>query len=372
MKKNAADIRRYKAFTLIELLVVIAIIAVLIALLLPAVQQAREAARRTQCKNNLKQIGLALHNYHSTHDTFPLGVTSAIYSLARDYNVKQNLSVHALILPYVEAKQVYDALNFSFGCEDDTGQWAYQVNKTGTNAQIKAFVCPSDPNAGMPDHNSTTNTNNYYACVGTTMNFSKLGDSSGGTTTVPSLNVATINWPSTGLFTFMSSYGIRHCTDGTSNTIAFAEAVVGTQQLQWGQRRIGLNSVSAVVALDDAKSNPTSALNSLLACSRAWTTRSGGSVDQQRGENWAHGCMAMTLFNTIATPNDFQDEWTHCSRIGSTARADISNSDSYHPGGVNALMADGSVKFFKDSINRQTWWALGTKNGGEVISSDSF
>jgi prepilin-type N-terminal cleavage/methylation domain-containing protein/prepilin-type processing-associated H-X9-DG protein len=364
--------RGRKGFTLIELLVVIAIIAVLIALLLPAVQAAREAARRSQCVNNLKQLGLGLHNYHSTHDVFPLGVTSAMYDLNRNFNVKQNLSLHAQILPYIEQKQVYDAINFSFGCEDATGTWAYRVNMTGTNAQIKTFICPSDPNAGMPDHNNTTNTNNYYGCVGTTMNFSKIGDTSAGATSVPNLNVSTINWPSTGLFTFMTAYGIRNCTDGTSNTIAMAEAVVGTQSLQWGQRRIGLNSVSAVVPLDDAFLNPAVANAALLSCSRTWQTRSGGSLDTQRGENWAHGCLAMTLFNTVATPNDFSDEWTHCGRIGSTARADLSNADSLHPGGANCLMADGSVKFIKDSVNQRTWWALGTKAGNEVISADSY
>ncbi len=164
-----------RGFTLIELLVVIAIIAVLIALLLPAVQAAREAARRIQCTNNLKQIGLAIHNYHSTSDVFPMGCSSGIYDTSMVYNAKQNLSAHAAMLPYLEQKQIYDAINFNFGCEDASNAYCYQVNATGTNAQIKAFLCPSDPLAGAPDHNNTTNTNNYYASVGTTMNFSNLG-----------------------------------------------------------------------------------------------------------------------------------------------------------------------------------------------------
>jgi prepilin-type N-terminal cleavage/methylation domain-containing protein/prepilin-type processing-associated H-X9-DG protein len=357
---------RRKAFTLIELLVVIAIIAVLIALLLPAVQSAREAARRSQCVNNLKQIGLGLHNYHSVHNTFPLGVSSAVYDASMVYNVKQNMSAHALLLPYIEQKQIYDAINFNFGCEDSSGTLCYKVNSTGTNAQIKQFVCPSDPNGGQPDHNSTSNTNNYYASVGTTMNFSAITDAM--------LNQRSINWPSTGMFTFHQSYGIAACTDGTSNTIAFSEAVVGTQSLRMKQRRIGFNSVTALTPslLDDARTNPALALAGLKACSNVWTTGTGGSLDLQRGENWAHGCLAMTLFNTVAAPNDFNDEWTHCSAIGSTARAALSNSDSYHPGGVNSLMADGSCRFIKDSIARNTWWSLGTRAGGEVISADSF
>jgi prepilin-type N-terminal cleavage/methylation domain-containing protein/prepilin-type processing-associated H-X9-DG protein len=357
----------HRAFTLIELLVVIAIIAILIALLLPAVQAAREAARRAQCVNNLKQIGLALHNYHSAHNTFPLGVSSAVYTAPPAvYNVKQNFGPHAQILPFLEQQTIYNALNFNFGVEDSTGVQCYKINSTGTDRVINAFVCPSDPNAAKPDHNSTSNTNNYYGCVGTTMNFSNITDAM-----LPSV---TINWPSTGLFTFHQCYGIATCIDGTSNTIAFAEAVVGTQSLRFGQRRIGFNTVSALGPnlLFDAFQSPAAANAGLAACSAVWTTRSGGSVDDQRGENWAHGCLAMTLFNTIAVPNQYDDQWTHCSSIGSTARASLSNSDSYHPGGVNGMMADGSVRFFKDSINQRTWWALGTRAGGEVISADSY
>jgi len=356
-----------RGFTLIELLVVIAIIAVLIALLLPAVQSAREAARRAQCTNNLKQIGLALHNYHGVNNVFPMGCSSAIYDATLVYNVKQNFSPHAALLPYVEQTQVFNALNFSFGCEDNNTVLCYLVNATGTNAQISAFVCPSDPNAGKPDHNGTSNTNNYYASVGTTMNWSNIG-------VTTALNVKSLDWPSTGMFTWQRSYGIHDCTDGTSNTVAFSEAVVGTQNLTLGQRRIGLQNVTALTPslLYDAFSNPTLARAGVQACSNAWTTRNGGTVDVQRGENWAHGCLAMTLFNTIVTPNYFQDDWTHCSAIGSTARAALSNADSWHPGGVEVLMTDGSVKFVKDSVNQLTWWGLGTRGNGEVISTDSY
>jgi prepilin-type processing-associated H-X9-DG protein len=121
----------------------------------------------------------------------------------------------------------------------------------------------------------------------------------------------------------------------------------------------------------DMSANIANARAALQVCQTAWSTKAG-SVDQQRGDNWAHGAMAMTMFNTIATPNMYNDSYTHCSRIGSGARSDLSNSDSYHPGGVNVTMADGSVKFIKDSINFQTWMALGTKGNGEVISADSY
>src|SRR5262249_16837322 len=153
-----------------------------------------------------------------------------------------------------------------------------------------------------------------------------------------SLNVPSINWPTTGLFTYQQSNGLQNVVDGTSNTIAFAEAVVGNQSLQMRQKFIGLNSVGGLTSslLYDAEQNSPMALAGLNACRQAWTSASG-SLDKQRGENWAHGCMAMTLFNTVATPNAYSKEWTHCSSISSTALAALSNADSYHPGGVNTL-----------------------------------
>src|SRR5205085_70006 len=133
---------RRRGFTLIELLVVIAIIAVLIALLLPAVQAAREAARRSQCVNNLKQIGLALHNYHTVNDTFPMGASLGLYQIGQ-YLGKQNLSSHVALLPQVEQTALYNAVNFSFGA-DEAGTLCGVVNRTVINTQVKSFLCPSD------------------------------------------------------------------------------------------------------------------------------------------------------------------------------------------------------------------------------------
>jgi len=361
---------RRRAFTLIELLVVIAIIAVLIALLLPAVQAAREAARRSQCVNNMKQMGIAIHNYHNVHNVFPMGASSALYDATLTYNAKQNLSLHAAILPYVEQTQVYNAINFNWGCEDSATTLCYLINRTGTTARIAAFVCPSDPNAGVPDFNNTSNTNNYYGSVGTTMMWSQIG------TNAPyaNLNVASLNIPATGLFTFHNAYGLNTCVDGSSNTVAFAEAVVGNQNLQAGQKRSGVINVAAIQAYEtlDASANYNNAVAALNACQAAWKAAVAANVDKQRGENWSHASLCMTLFNTVGTPNDFGDSWTYCARIGSGSRADLNSADSYHPGGVNVTMGDGSVKFIKDSVNRRTWMALGTKSGGEVISSDSY
>src|SRR5258705_10858879 len=137
-----------RAFTLIELLVVIAITGVLIALLLPAVQGAREAARRSQCVNNLKQIGLALHNYHDVNGTFPMGSGSGMYNPPGTvYSAKHCWSIHAAILPQFGQMPIYNAINFNFGNGSGTGSLAYSVNSTVLTTQINTFLCPSDPNA---------------------------------------------------------------------------------------------------------------------------------------------------------------------------------------------------------------------------------
>jgi prepilin-type N-terminal cleavage/methylation domain-containing protein/prepilin-type processing-associated H-X9-DG protein len=362
---------RGRGFTLIELLVVIAIIAVLIALLLPAVQAAREAARRSQCVNNLKQIGLALHNYHQVHDTFPLGVSLNLYTPTQ-YKAKNSWGHFGMLLPFAEQQAIYNAANFSLGVEEGTNSLVFWTNNTAAGAQIKNFVCPSDPNAGagasatvngivFPDINSS----NYNACVGTT---TYLTLASGRADDIAQWNV-----PSTGLFTFQKVYGIRDCIDGSSNTIAYSESLVGPASNKASQRGTGVTGVTGATAAMamDANSLPLATITGALqACTTAW--QSGTSLDGQHGRNWAHGAMAQTLFNTIVTPNSKQHGWGHCSNIGSSVTGVFSNAVSYHPGGVNTLFADGSVKFIKDSIAQNTWWALGTRANGEVVDANSY
>jgi prepilin-type N-terminal cleavage/methylation domain-containing protein/prepilin-type processing-associated H-X9-DG protein len=359
-----------RAFTLIELLVVIAIIAVLIALLLPAVQAAREAARRLQCVNNLKQIGLAMHNYHSANESFPMGASLGMRNL-NQYYAKQNFSPLVAMLPFLELPAVYNAINFNWGCEDDTAQMCFQINGTATRIKVNTFCCPSDPNAGVTDHNGDPDTNNYYGCIGTTTWLTNPANTNIG----PYLTGTGGPIDSSGLFTWQKSYNIASVIDGTSNTIAFAECLVGTQSLQKGQRRIGMVSVTvpaASIALEPSTNpGPAAVLALTQACNQAWNTGSY-SIDRQRGENWAHGCQDMALFNTLTTPNAYNDTWTNCSNSSSGCMSNLSNSDSWHPGGVNVTMADGSVRFIKDSVNPKTWWSLGTRANGEVISADSY
>jgi len=353
-----------RGFTLIELLVVIAIIAVLIALLLPAVQSAREAARRAQCTNNLKQIGIGMHNYHTGIGTFPSGGTSNWSSYG--YNANWGTwSAQALLLGYMEGQPLYNASNFNWVCCFSAG---WDVNRTVTTAIMNVFLCPSDGLSPIPTQNDiwTGATNNYLASVGPSSDyFSK----------------------SSGLFTEGGdTYGIQHATDGSSNTIAFGEALVGAvsgKRAKWrdgpvigGQsstctgNNCGVFDVSSVAF--------TSLVQDLKACTDGLRTQpaSGNGSVNQKGFRWCENLGGFTLFNTIVPPNsnDYNFGWCAFKAKPNSNASDgqYQNASSNHPGGANFLFGDGSVKFLKSTINMRTYWALGTKAGGEVISSDAY
>jgi len=353
--------RSRRGFTLIELLVVIAIIAVLIALLLPAVQAAREAARRMQCVNNLKQIGLALHNYHQVNESFPMGSGSGMLTTVGNYQAKECWAAHGPLLPFMGEVPLYNACNFNWSPDEP-------CNQTVDSTQVKGYLCPTDPNATVMTNGNngvlTTGNNSYFASIGPTTDIR-------GTLVNTAPSYASI--PTAGMFAFQQSKRLAQLTDGTSNTIAFAESTVGIPGQTARQKLIGLAKLTlpAAAIQQNAFTNPAGVNSGIAACSAAWQAGSTASVDIQRGDSWQQGGICMTMFNTVCTPNDQADEWAYCSN-SSGAVANYSNADSYHPGGVNALMGDGSVKFVKNSVNQTAWWALGSIAGGEVVSSDSY
>ena len=339
-------------FTLIELLVVIAIIAVLIALLLPAVQAAREAARRAQCTNNLKQFGLALHNYHAAQNTFPMGTTLQYAYVGQSTEWQWNTwSVHAQLLPFLEQTPIYNTINFYFPCVATTGGPAAT---TALYVKINSFLCPSDGNAGMSFINS------YYGSMG------------------PSVGYIT-QTQSSGLFAQETSKSIAAVTDGTSNTVATSERLVGSPNQPDHYPGNGMDNVSGgsgVWWAYTAQSNLPGFMVSLQLCNAAWQANlTTQSCYNSAGEYWAWGTPGMTLFNTLVPPSSTQYPWNSC-RTGcggcGTDSSNIVNATSRHPGGANVGMADGSVRFVKSSLSMLTWMQLGTISGGEVISSDSY
>jgi prepilin-type N-terminal cleavage/methylation domain-containing protein/prepilin-type processing-associated H-X9-DG protein len=350
--------RSCRGFTLIELLVVIAIIAVLIALLLPAVQSAREAARRVQCVNNLKQIGLGLLNYEQAIGSFPMGSSANLFSINPNvYAGPHGLSAHAQMLPYLELTALYNSINMCFGVaagQVPTGP----INSTAYGTKVALFMCPSDPNAQLLVGIEPVAPCDYSCCFGTT-------------TTPSTVQVMT---GSTGLFTWWRSYRIQNCTDGTSNTIAFAETLVGDGSTANFSASSGIFGIALGPAeVLDASANWPAVQAGLQLCNAAYNSRSTANLSNGGGSRWMKGGAADTLFNTVVTPNSQVYPWSTCTDWPSSAHEiEFSRAGSSHPGGVNALFADGSVHFAKDSINQATWWALGTKANGEAISADSY
>jgi prepilin-type N-terminal cleavage/methylation domain-containing protein/prepilin-type processing-associated H-X9-DG protein len=368
-----------RGFTLIELLVVIAIIAVLIALLLPAVQAAREAARRAQCTNNLKQIGLAMHNYHTAIGTFPSGGTQGPSPYGA-YSVGWGTwSAQALMLGYLEQMPLYNAANFSWAVAMGPGWW---INSTVSVSVVNSFICPSDgvsPDRGAPvpfDNSSTSAAssgsdsllNNYMGSVGTDAVYPQWATSSPDTP---------------GVFTQGGrAYGVQSITDGTSNTIAFGETLVGDRGIElvkWRDGPVSAASFAGGGPFQDVSGQYQAVLADLNVCQSAFLstpnpTQNTG-IFNLKGAYWAWDQGGFSLFNTIVPPSSAQYTFAWC-QLGTTswsaADGNYENTSSNHPGGCNFLFCDGSVHFLKSSISIKTYWALGTKAGGEIVSSDSY
>jgi prepilin-type N-terminal cleavage/methylation domain-containing protein/prepilin-type processing-associated H-X9-DG protein len=362
-----------RGFTLIELLVVIAIIAVLIALLLPAVQSAREAARRAQCTNNMKQLGLGIHNYHTSNGTFPMsGPYAAAYS--NTYSIGWgSWSAGAMMLGYLDQIPLYNAANFSWAV--GPGQ-AFPTNSTVSTALLSVFVCPSDgispvrPSSGsLSCWQWTGMTNNYMGSLGTTTAYGGLASTT------------------TGVFTQGGLvYGVQNISDGSSNTIAFGESLVGDGTIQQVKYRDGpiVTSNSSVCSggwcgVYDISLFYNGVIADLNACAAGFAAQknSGGGSQNEKGFRWSASDGGFSLFNTIVPPNTPQYPFNWCAIARSSPNSNASdgqyqNATSNHPGGCNFTFADGSVRFLKSSINIKTYWALGTKANGEVISSDSY
>jgi prepilin-type N-terminal cleavage/methylation domain-containing protein/prepilin-type processing-associated H-X9-DG protein len=350
---------RRNGFTLIELLVVIAIIAVLIGLLLPAVQSAREAARRAQCTNNLKQIGLAAHNYVSSFQVLPFGKGGMYTQSVPGTVAYARWSTHSQLLLFIEQGTLFNSINFNLAPEtpgmagDVAFMGPYQdpnrENATACRTQVATFLCPADGSdtiSGWPGGNNYLGNMQCWAC--------DLGDNN--LTTVAGSDNPTAQ----GIFYFLSSTKMASITDGTSNTAFFSEKIRGT-----GQRDGDARSDSMITA---ASTTLDTVYQTCLSTNPLTATR----LTHAQGASWVMGEMCCTQYNHVTTPNKGT-----CAGLGFFANS-MANMpmvvppSSQHPGGVNTLFGDGSVRFIKNSVSLQTWRALGTRNGGEVISADSY
>lgn len=307
---------RRRGFTLIELLVVIAIIAVLVSLLLPAVQQAREAARRSQCKNNLKQLGVAMHNYHDSHNCFPFGQLDS----------PNGFSAVSQMLPHFDQANLYNLINFSVPYNNAANQVALMT-------EIPMLRCPSDVTANLAGIGGTTN---YMANKGSGVIWN---DPTGPNVGMPEQN---------GLFYYHSRVKMADIADGSSNTAAYSERVLAD----------GNNGV--VSPLEDVFFSPLAPATpdeAIQMCNAVDINNLANQFPLFMGAPWIHG---QHCYLHVNVPNS-----RSCGFFISL-RATMPPS-SRHAGGVHILLADGSVRFVSQSINLATWRGLGTRRGGEVI-----
>ncbi len=338
-----------RGFTLVELLVVVAIVGVLVALLLPAVQAAREAARRMSCSNNLKQIGLAIHHYHGTNLMLPPG--ALVRRLEDDTLWTGYLGPHARILPYIERNTTYNKMDVDTSYGD-------LINKDAVGHVIGNFLCPSEINREPVSHSKfgLIGGVNYVFCMGDWYVWN---------------GVDTPGPPTRSAFGVNFSRRWADFRDGLTNTLLAAEVK---------NYQVTIRDCGPLSLISDPNSVPPPDADPLTVCPEYLGT--GCSIFLRAHTQWAEMSCHHNGFTTAWPPNKKTpggpglsepdvDVLSRRERLGGPSFGAIT-SRSYHPGGVHALLGDGSVRFVADSIDGFVWRHLGTVQGGEVVPSDAF
>ena len=381
---NRSHVRQ--GFTLVELLVVIAIIGILVGLLLPAVQAAREAARRMQCSNNLKQLGLATLNYESAVRKFPPGRLSPDFSIngvvQQSYTTYPNTlaagsstgfrSVHTFILPYMEQNNIYNLIDFSkpTAVRMTTGGGVTPVN---ANYQAYAnaaglFICPSCPNTGV-----LITENNYRYNFGGSTPFG--GSRGSDRNDLEGTSPAGFSSKGNGAFSMGNGLSVGAITDGLSNTTFFSERTKGS-----GRSATGLPAIEDVTNMLSRPQGLIDADVMMAECGAMAPQVNGGFNFNSAGRwlqgtdfsnGWPFGFYSSTMYNHVAPPNwKSIDCGTRSAIPDAPGEHAIMSARSLHTGGVNASMGDGSVRFVSSSVDLVVWRSMGTRDGGEVYSSE--
>jgi prepilin-type N-terminal cleavage/methylation domain-containing protein/prepilin-type processing-associated H-X9-DG protein len=341
--------RHRQGFTLIELLVVIAIIAILIGLLLPAVQKVREAANRMKCQNNLKQIGLASHNYSDTYNTLPPGEGRKPL-LVNDSGSRP--SILAMILPFIEQSNKYNLFNFDYDVNND-GPGAPNINEAAREQDISYFLCPSDPSLNViqyPGDPYPYGRSNYFGSLGANANATNTSGQTGG------------------VFNYIQALRFADIIDGTSNTAMFAEVMRGTQTFNASGM---YDNTTCMIAFSGWNDFDITTIPQCVAYP------GGGAVIRYTGHQYYRNLPMTSLYSHTVPPNwnrkvnpSVPPVQKYNCGYSDFNRAHLAAS-SYHSGGVNVCRVDGSVAFVVDRVNLIAWRAFGTRGGSEIFSLDN-